>query len=134
MTDWRVICLVSVLMKLYEGVLFDRLTRCFLRPLHHGIVGFRPKHSTSDVTDFLRLTAGKAVEWKQPLWAMSLDIKGAFDNMTIGLCTRELLRAGAPWSLTTAWAREQIWGHPAPKSRWRGRPSIRHGERHQTRH
>ena len=63
------------MLKLYEHVLFAMLTADRFQDIHHAILRFRGGCRTSHVTDFIRIAAGKAEEWRYPVWVMTRSLR-----------------------------------------------------------
>ncbi len=68
--------MVSSLFKVY--VLFRLLADFHFHDLHRALLGYRIDIQTIHLTEFLRLAAGKSMEWQQPFWMMTLDVQAAF--------------------------------------------------------
>ena len=80
--NYRPIAIISVLNKLFSGVLLARV-----KPLLESLqapeqAGFRPDFSCSDVVHFLRMVSEKSHEWGLEVWAASLDLEKAFDKVS----------------------------------------------------
>jgi hypothetical protein len=79
--NYRPIAIISVLSKLFSGVLLARIGSSLdsLQGVEQG--GFRPDYSCSDIIMFMRMMAEKADEWGEEVWAASLDLEKAFDKV-----------------------------------------------------
>jgi hypothetical protein len=102
---WRGIALCSSLLKWYEMALWIVLDRC-IRPLPDWIVGFRPGRQVLDIAAGIATALGKAQEWNRPLVVVSVDVRAAFDNVTVELLGEVLADRGAPPVLVFAAIRE----------------------------
>ena len=79
--NYRPICIIPVLAKLFSVVLLNRIRERLnsLQPFEQA--GFRPDFSCSDEVHCLRMLAEKAEECGEILWVASLDMEKAFDKV-----------------------------------------------------
>lgn len=79
--NYRPIAIISVLNKLFSGVILARVKTVLdaLQPPEQA--GFRPDFSCSDAVHCLRMIAEKSEEWGLEVWAASLDLEKAFDKV-----------------------------------------------------
>ena len=77
--NYRPIAMIPVLNKLFSVVLLRRIGPRLDALLDPEQGGFRPDYSCSDIIMFMRMTAEKAEEWGEEVWAASLDLEKAFD-------------------------------------------------------
>ena len=79
--NYRPIAIISVLSKLFSGILLGRIGPLLESKQDQEQGGFRADYSCSDIVMFMRLTAEKADEWGEEIWAASLDLEKAFDKV-----------------------------------------------------
>ena len=90
-TKYRPISLLSVISKVMESSVHKQLQRYLLR---HELIsnkqyGFRPSHSTADLLTVLSQTWNNTLDKGGEVYAVALDIKGAFDQVWHnGLCAK----------------------------------------------
>ena len=82
-TMYRPISLLSNISKIMEAVIAKSMKKFFLR---HDLIsnrqfGFRPNHSTSDILTILSQKWSAALDEGKEVFAVALDIKGAFDRV-----------------------------------------------------
>ena len=53
-----------------------------------------PDHSCSEMVHFMRMVAEKSEEWGQKVWAASLDLEKAFDEVVHSSVLSALMEAG----------------------------------------
>ena len=92
-SKYRPISLLSVISKVMESSVHKQLQRYLLR---HNLIsnkqyGFRPNHSTADLLTVLSQTWNNILDKGGEVYAVALDIKGAFDQVWHnGLCAKLL--------------------------------------------
>ena len=80
--NYRPIAIISVLNKLFSGVILARL-----KPILDALqgpeqAGFRQDFSCSDVVQMLRMVVEKSHEWGVEFWPASLDLEKVFDKVS----------------------------------------------------
>ena len=92
--NYRPVAIISVMCKLFSGILLGRIKQ--LLDSLQGVeqAGFRPDYSCSDIIMFLRMISEKAEEWGEEVWAASLDLEKAFDKLYHASVIKYLCEAG----------------------------------------
>ena len=82
-TMYRPISLLSNISKVMEAVIAKSMRKFFLRYnlISNRQFGFRPNHSTSDILTILSQQWSSALDKGKEVFAVTLDIKGAFDRV-----------------------------------------------------
>ena len=78
-SNYRPICIVSVLGKLYSFVLLKRIGPLLDSHQSCDQCGFRPKYSTEDHLAVITILTECAAEKQQPLWVIAVDFQKSFD-------------------------------------------------------
>ena len=92
--NYRPIAIIPVLGKLFSGVLLQRIKPLLENLQEPEQAGFRADFSCDDVIHFLRMTAEKADEKSEQIWAVSLDLEKDFDKVLHSSVSDGLARAG----------------------------------------
>ena len=114
--NYRPICIIPVLYKLFSRVLAGRIKDKLLEAQSEDQAGFRPGYSCEDHLFAITLLAEKYNEYNKPLWVATLDFKKAFDSVRASgrrwsnrayllymrICWRDCTRINMPTSNVTS--------------------------------
>ena len=92
--NYRPICVMPVLYKLFAVMLQKRLTPTLEAALTKEQAGFRKKFSTVDHLHTLMQIQEKTAEWQIPLWTCFIDFEKAFDSIEHDAIWAALQRQG----------------------------------------
>ena len=79
--NYRPICSLSVLYKLFATVLYARLVPCLHRIQPPDQARFRPNHRCDDHFMVYRVLEQRCREWSVPLYISTIDLTKAFDRI-----------------------------------------------------
>ena len=75
------IAVLSISYKIFDRLLYHRLRAILDKEQSPDQVGFRKEMLAEDAFLVLESICGKSLEWKQPLWCVSLDLSKDFDRL-----------------------------------------------------
>ena len=79
--NYRPICSLPVLYKLFATVLYARLAPCLHKIQPPDKAGFRPNHRCEDHLTVYRILEQRCREWGVPLYISTIDFTKAFDRI-----------------------------------------------------
>ena len=94
--NYRPICIVPILYKLFSRVLCGRIEGQLSAEQSNDQAGFRPGFSCDDHLFAITLLAEKCNEFNIPLWIATLDFRKAFDSIEHSSIWSSLIAQGVP--------------------------------------
>ena len=82
MSNYRPICSLLALYKLFSTILYGRLYPALNQKQAADQAGFRNSYQTTDHLATYRMTEQKCHEWRIKMWTATVDFTKAFDSIT----------------------------------------------------
>ena len=77
-SNWRPIAVLKITYKIFAKLIHTRIAHLLDANQTHDQVGFRPNLGVDHAFATLDSIVGKCLEWNEPLWIASLDLRKAF--------------------------------------------------------
>ena len=94
--NWRPIAILDVVYKVFAKILYNRLFPILDPQQSDEQFGFRTDCGTDEALMILECITGAALEWNLPLWALSVDLRKAFDKLEHNALLSSLSELGLP--------------------------------------